>query len=179
MKKMNNKGFSLIELIIVIAIMAVLVAVIAPNLTGYLSKSKKNTDVSNADTMTNIITNALQDFTTDSSMKFEKSAEADAAASAKAADDYLLKANPIDMNTFITKCANADEDSVLNEIYVSLKKYATTSTSGSGATATTSAAINPKVTGNKFVINFDGSYDEGFTCKVESVEKTTSAAGKK
>ena len=29
MKKMNNKGFSLIELIIVIAIMAVLVAIIA------------------------------------------------------------------------------------------------------------------------------------------------------
>ena len=29
--KSNNKGFSLIELIIVIAIMAVLVAIIAPN----------------------------------------------------------------------------------------------------------------------------------------------------
>ena len=42
MKKMNNKGFSLIELIIVIAIMAILVAIIAPNLTKYLGKSKAN-----------------------------------------------------------------------------------------------------------------------------------------
>ena len=32
----KNEGFSLIELIIVIAIMAVLVAVIAPNLASYL-----------------------------------------------------------------------------------------------------------------------------------------------
>lgn len=47
MKKMNNKGFSLIELIIVIAIMAVLVAIIAPNLTKYLGSSKKGADNTN------------------------------------------------------------------------------------------------------------------------------------
>lgn len=47
MKKMNNKGFSLIELIIVIAIMAVLVAIIAPNLTKYLGKSKTQADKTN------------------------------------------------------------------------------------------------------------------------------------
>lgn len=46
--QVNNKGFSLIELIIVIAIMAVLVAVIAPNLTSYLAASKKRSDESNA-----------------------------------------------------------------------------------------------------------------------------------
>lgn len=43
----NDKGFSLIELIIVIAIMAALVAVITPNLTKYLSTSKVKTDESN------------------------------------------------------------------------------------------------------------------------------------
>lgn len=43
----SNKGFSLIELIIVIAIMAVLVAIIAPNLTKYLGKSKTSTDKAN------------------------------------------------------------------------------------------------------------------------------------
>ena len=53
-----NKGFSLIELIIVIAIMAVLVAVIAPNLTKYLSSSKQKTDISNADTIRGVIEQA-------------------------------------------------------------------------------------------------------------------------
>lgn len=53
--KKDNKGFSLIELIIVIAIMAVLVAVIAPNLSKYLSSSKRKTDISNIDTIKGVI----------------------------------------------------------------------------------------------------------------------------
>ena len=55
----NNKGFSLIELIIVIAIMAILVAIIAPNLTKYLSKSKENADIMNADEIKKIYEQAL------------------------------------------------------------------------------------------------------------------------
>lgn len=49
MNKIDNDGFSLVELIVVIAIMAVLVALIAPNLTKYLGKSKQTTDVKNTD----------------------------------------------------------------------------------------------------------------------------------
>lgn len=59
MRRNNNKGFSLIELIIVIAIMAILVAIIAPNLTKYLSKSKKNADIMNADEIEKIYWQAL------------------------------------------------------------------------------------------------------------------------
>lgn len=65
MKKMNNKGFSLIELIIVIAIMAVLVAIIAPNLTKYLGKSKSQTDKTNLDEMKKQFKNAISDAATD------------------------------------------------------------------------------------------------------------------
>ena len=43
----RNNGFSLIEIIIVIAIMAILIAIIAPNLTKYLGKSKTSTDKAN------------------------------------------------------------------------------------------------------------------------------------
>lgn len=43
-KKMNNKGFSLVELIIVIAIMAILVGVLAPAYLKYVEKSRKSTD---------------------------------------------------------------------------------------------------------------------------------------
>ena len=46
--KKNNKGFSLVELIIVIAIMAVLVGLLAPQYLKFVEKSKKSADVSNA-----------------------------------------------------------------------------------------------------------------------------------
>ena len=43
-KSLNNKGFSLVELIIVIAIMAVLVGVLAPQYIKYVDKSKTSSD---------------------------------------------------------------------------------------------------------------------------------------
>ncbi|NLY81643.1 MAG: prepilin-type N-terminal cleavage/methylation domain-containing protein [Clostridiales bacterium] len=39
---MKNKGFSLIELIVVIAIIAVLVGVIAPQFLGYTKRAKES-----------------------------------------------------------------------------------------------------------------------------------------
>lgn len=43
-EKMNDKGFSLVELIIVIAIMAVLVVVLAPQYLKYVERSRNSTD---------------------------------------------------------------------------------------------------------------------------------------
>ena len=48
MKKTNNKGFSLVELIVVIAIMAVLIAVLAPTYLRFVEKSRNSTDMQNA-----------------------------------------------------------------------------------------------------------------------------------
>lgn len=45
-KEMNNKGFSLVELIIVIAIMAVLVGVLAPQFLKYVESSRVQKDES-------------------------------------------------------------------------------------------------------------------------------------
>lgn len=50
-KTMGNKGFSLVELIVVIAIMAVLVGVLAPQFIKYVSSSKLSTDIQNAQQM--------------------------------------------------------------------------------------------------------------------------------
>lgn len=55
MKKTNNKGFSLVELIIVIAIMAVLVGILAPQFIKYVEKSRKSTDVKNVQEMVTAI----------------------------------------------------------------------------------------------------------------------------
>lgn len=54
--KRNNTGFSLIELIIVVAILAVLIGIIAPQFIQYVNKSKRAVDVNNA----NEIVKALQ-----------------------------------------------------------------------------------------------------------------------
>ena len=48
MKKMNNKGFSLVELIIVIAIMAILIVVLAPQYLKYVEKSRNSPDLQSA-----------------------------------------------------------------------------------------------------------------------------------
>lgn len=61
MKKMNNKGFSLVELIIVVAIMAVLVGVLAPQYIKYLDKSKVGADKQLADNLRQAITTTIAD----------------------------------------------------------------------------------------------------------------------
>ena len=45
----NNKGFSLVELIIVIAIMAVLIGVLAPQFIKYVERSRESTDLQNVE----------------------------------------------------------------------------------------------------------------------------------
>lgn len=55
-KKLNNKGFSLVELIIVIAIMAVLIGVLAPQYIKYVERSRESGDLDNYQT----IVSALQ-----------------------------------------------------------------------------------------------------------------------
>lgn len=59
-KKLGNKGFSLVELIVVIAIMAVLVGVLAPTLIKNIEKSRESKDAQNIEQIKSACEVALQ-----------------------------------------------------------------------------------------------------------------------
>ena len=57
----NNKGFSLVELIIVIAIMAILVGVMAPQLIKYIEKTNVSSDAQLCDSIKSALQTSLLD----------------------------------------------------------------------------------------------------------------------
>lgn len=60
-KRKNNKGFSLVELIVVVAIMAVLIGVLVPTLVRNVEKSKKQKDIATVEEVRNQLTIGLAD----------------------------------------------------------------------------------------------------------------------
>lgn len=93
-EKMNNKGFSLVELIIVIAIMAILIVVLAPQYLKYVEKSRNSTDVSNA---TEMVT-AMQVYAADPDV---------AATDAFPAGDFTITVNSTGTTSSIDACKKA------------------------------------------------------------------------
>jgi type IV pilus assembly protein PilA len=61
MKRLNNKAFSLVEMIIVVAIMAVLVGVMAPQYVKYLNKTQKKKDCAALNTIMDVCENMALD----------------------------------------------------------------------------------------------------------------------
>lgn len=55
LSKKDNKGFTLVELIVVIVILAILVGVTIGGVYGYVNKSRVNTDVNNASAITSTL----------------------------------------------------------------------------------------------------------------------------
>ena len=60
-RKRKNKGFSLVELIVVVAIMAVLMAVLVPTLVSNVEKSRQQKDKTAIGELRHAIVNALAD----------------------------------------------------------------------------------------------------------------------
>lgn len=62
MKRKNNKGFSLVELIVVVLIMGIIAVALAPQVMKWVGKSKESTDTSNAAAIKSSVQAALADF---------------------------------------------------------------------------------------------------------------------
>jgi len=61
MRKLNNKGFTLVEIVIVIVIIAILAAMLVPALTQWIDKSKLKTFTSACDTIRTAVWSAAAD----------------------------------------------------------------------------------------------------------------------
>lgn len=62
LNKKNNKGFSLVELIVVVLIMGILAVALAPQVMKWVGKSKEKTDASNAAALKSCVQTALADW---------------------------------------------------------------------------------------------------------------------
>ncbi len=93
MRKSNKKGFTLVELVVVIAIIGVLAAILIPTMMNYVKKSRMRTANSNAKLVFESINNMASDKVADGD-KVSKIATAKATevSSYKSSTDVLEKA---------------------------------------------------------------------------------------
>lgn len=112
-KKKNNKGFSLVELIVVIAIMAILVGVLAPTIMGQIEKSRYSKDIQALDGIYTALQQVVVDETAGSDLK-----DVTGISSASGADlkTVLLKSDAIrtiasDASPLITKSGTGSTSS--------------------------------------------------------------------
>lgn len=61
MAKYRKNGFTLVELIVVIAIIAVLAAILIPSVMGYIKKSKRSADITSAKTIYDTVMAVIAD----------------------------------------------------------------------------------------------------------------------
>lgn len=138
-RKLNNKGFSLVELIIVIAIMAVLIGLLAPQFIKYVQRSRYSTDVKNGQEIATVIQTLIAD------NELTKSATSSAVTINGGTDDKVMEA--------------AKKSNLLSEVPVSKvdKEYKFFATydvkSGAvtvsiGKTAAGASQIYPELTGD-------------------------------
>jgi type IV pilus assembly protein PilA len=130
---MKNKGFSLVELIIVIAIMAILAAAIAPALIRYIDKSRRSDDVAAGESINTAVQSALSN---------------------EEAYDEIMPAMPTSAGTNVVIASAQANGST---------PFSYTGTSASNSAATFLAEVNSSVGGNAPKIKFKKAFTSGTT----------------
>lgn len=92
MRKSNKKGFTLVELVVVIAIIGVLAAILIPTMMNYVKKSRMRTANSNAKLVFTTINNMASDILADGDVALSAIAHQPTAVSAMNGDSDPLNA---------------------------------------------------------------------------------------
>ena len=148
-KKKDNKGFTLVELVIVVAILAILVGILAPQYTKYVEKSRKSADVSNLENLVTAFKTAAADGTTNiaaGSYAIEVTTSGSKAGPTTAtAGPYTVASSNTDLENLLASFAGSDWKNT------KLKSAKWTATKDS-KTETALTSINAKI-----VVSNDGS----------------------
>ncbi|MDD3174366.1 MAG: type II secretion system protein [Herbinix sp.] len=136
-KRLNNKGFSLVELIVVMAIMAILAVTLAPRLTHYVDKARQASDEDAANTIYNTTRLTLADdnlfsaFTTNATKIATTSSDATTAFylvslesiyNVSTANKWTVNSTNASANTFYSEVS----DDVGVELMVSIRQFFST-----------------------------------------------------
>ncbi len=139
MKKNANKGFSLVELIIVIAIMAVLIGVLAPQFIKQVEKSRESTDLQTVDEIKVAVETLIADYGENATSDVEISVPNGGGAITVTGASITVGSNTHDLTDYGIVAANLKVKSKKWTAYTwtySKDKYTWTCSlsSGSGAT---------------------------------------------
>lgn len=151
-KTLTNKGFSLVELIIVVAIMAVLIGVLAPQYLRYVEKSRLQKDNTSISEFANVLKMSAAEETvvtglTIQTIKFDTNGKLDQAT---ITDTNLLNELKLTVDLNEIKCSSNTYKGaypvITVDIDASTKIIKVTATGWKDSqTATATTASNPKV----------------------------------
>lgn len=167
-KKKDNKGFTLVELVIVVAILAILVGILAPQYTKYVEKSRQSADVSNlenivkgfkvaaADTDYNIILNGTTSAVFTIKMEASGTTITATGAPTKGTNDTNLY-----WQDAIKEYTGYNFSSKVEDLKLKSKKWRTTPAQGSTAETAIEATVTVKSDGSVTVEYNPASVKDG------------------